>query len=166
MLRNRRLSQEAEDRVRVLVETSPPAILTVNEGGLIELANHAAEELLLPTVELINSGHLPPLILRSGTAMPLAATGVPLGLFHASTYGLTGIQLALCETLLLYTNGITKARNPSGVEYGRERLVSFVAERSHLPPEELVRACVDDVTAFTADTELSDDRTLLALRRA
>lgn len=48
VLRNRRLSQEAEDRVRVLVETSPAAILTVNEGGLIELANHAATELLTP----------------------------------------------------------------------------------------------------------------------
>ena len=53
VLRNRRLSQEVEDRVRVLVETSPAAILTVNEGGLIELANHAAQELLLP-----RDGHL------------------------------------------------------------------------------------------------------------
>jgi PAS domain S-box-containing protein len=48
VLRNRRLSQEAEERVRVLVETSPAAILTINEGGLIQLANHAATELLAP----------------------------------------------------------------------------------------------------------------------
>ena len=48
VLRNRRLSQEAEERVRVLVETSPAAILTVNEGGLIQLANQAATELLAP----------------------------------------------------------------------------------------------------------------------
>jgi two-component system sensor kinase FixL len=48
VLRNRRLSQEAQERTRILVETSPAAILTVNEGGLIELANHAATELLAP----------------------------------------------------------------------------------------------------------------------
>jgi two-component system, LuxR family, sensor kinase FixL len=48
VLRNRRLGQEAEERVRVLVETSPAAILTVNEGGLIQLANQAAAELLAP----------------------------------------------------------------------------------------------------------------------
>jgi PAS domain-containing protein len=42
------LSQEAQERTRILVETSPAAILTVNEGGLIELANHAATELLAP----------------------------------------------------------------------------------------------------------------------
>jgi two-component system, LuxR family, sensor kinase FixL len=48
VLLNRRLSQEAQERIRVLVETSPAAILTVNESGLIELANHAAAELLSP----------------------------------------------------------------------------------------------------------------------
>lgn len=48
VLRNRRLSQEAQERMRVLVETSPAAILTVNERGFIELANHAATELLAP----------------------------------------------------------------------------------------------------------------------
>ncbi len=48
VLRNQRLSQEAQERTRILVETSPAAILTVNEGGLIELANHAAAELLAP----------------------------------------------------------------------------------------------------------------------
>jgi two-component system, LuxR family, sensor kinase FixL len=53
VLRNRRLSQEAQERTRILVETSPAAILTVNEGGLIELANHAAAELLAP-----RDGHL------------------------------------------------------------------------------------------------------------
>jgi PAS domain S-box-containing protein len=53
VLRNQRLSQEAQERTRILVETSPAAILTVNEGGLIELANHAAAELLAP-----RDGHL------------------------------------------------------------------------------------------------------------
>jgi len=48
VLRNRRLSLEAQERIRVLVETSPAAILTVNERGVIELANQAAAELLAP----------------------------------------------------------------------------------------------------------------------
>jgi DNA-binding CsgD family transcriptional regulator/PAS domain-containing protein len=48
VVRNRRMSLEAQERTRILVETSPAAILTVNEGGLIELANHAATELLAP----------------------------------------------------------------------------------------------------------------------
>jgi DNA-binding CsgD family transcriptional regulator/PAS domain-containing protein len=48
VVRNRRLTLNAQERIRILVETSPAAILTVGEGGLIELANRAALELLSP----------------------------------------------------------------------------------------------------------------------
>lgn len=48
VLRNRRLSLEAQERLRVLVETSPAAIVTVDERGFIELANRAAVELIAP----------------------------------------------------------------------------------------------------------------------
>src|SRR5215469_3415546 len=48
VLRNRRLILENQQRVRVLVETSPAAIVTVDERGFIELANLAAWELMAP----------------------------------------------------------------------------------------------------------------------
>jgi PAS domain S-box-containing protein len=53
VLRNRRLRLASQERLRVLVETSPAAIVTVDERGFIELANQAAAELLLP-----RDGHL------------------------------------------------------------------------------------------------------------
>lgn len=53
LVNNRRLSLEAEDRLRILVETSPAAIVTINDRGLIELGNRAATELLAP-----RDGHL------------------------------------------------------------------------------------------------------------
>jgi len=49
VVRNRRLGLEAEERMRALVETSPAAIVTVDERGFIELANQAALELLAPS---------------------------------------------------------------------------------------------------------------------
>jgi two-component system sensor kinase FixL len=48
VLRNRRLSLEAQERMRVLVETSPAAIVTIDERGFIELSNQAANELMAP----------------------------------------------------------------------------------------------------------------------
>ena len=48
ILRNRRLSVEAESRLKALVETSPAAIVTVDERGFVELANGAATELMVP----------------------------------------------------------------------------------------------------------------------
>ncbi|HTU44345.1 MAG TPA: LuxR C-terminal-related transcriptional regulator [Bryobacteraceae bacterium] len=53
LTRNRRLSLEAQEKLKALVETSPAAIVTVNERGFIELANRAATELIAP-----RDGHL------------------------------------------------------------------------------------------------------------
>jgi PAS domain S-box-containing protein len=48
LIRNRRLTIDAQARFKALVETSPAAIVTVDESGIIEAANHAATQLLLP----------------------------------------------------------------------------------------------------------------------
>ena len=48
LIRNRRMNLEAQERLHALVETSPAAIVTVDERGLIELANRAAADLMAP----------------------------------------------------------------------------------------------------------------------
>jgi PAS domain S-box-containing protein len=53
LIRNRHISLEAQARLRALVETSPAAIVTVDDRGFIELANRAAVELMAP-----RDGHL------------------------------------------------------------------------------------------------------------
>ena len=50
VVRNRRLNLESQERMRVLIETSPAAIVTIDERGFIQLANRAAAELLAPKV--------------------------------------------------------------------------------------------------------------------
>jgi PAS domain S-box-containing protein len=60
LIRNRRMSLEAQARLHALVETSPAAIVTVDERGFIELGNQAAAELMVP-----RDGHL--------IGMPIAA---------------------------------------------------------------------------------------------
>jgi PAS domain S-box-containing protein len=48
LLRHRRLRLISQERIRVLVETSPAAIVTVDEHGFIELSNRAAADLMVP----------------------------------------------------------------------------------------------------------------------
>jgi two-component system, LuxR family, sensor kinase FixL len=48
LVRNRRLTLEGRERLNALVETSPAAIVTVDDRGFIELANQAAVELMGP----------------------------------------------------------------------------------------------------------------------
>ncbi|HXN46026.1 MAG TPA: helix-turn-helix transcriptional regulator [Bryobacteraceae bacterium] len=48
LVRIRRLGVEAQARLKALVETSPAAIMSVDERGVVELANRAAIDLLAP----------------------------------------------------------------------------------------------------------------------
>lgn len=48
LVRNRRLGLQTQARLNGLVETSPAAIVTVDERGFVQVANRAANELLNP----------------------------------------------------------------------------------------------------------------------
>lgn len=48
LIRNRKLSLETQERLRALVETSPAAIVTLDDTGRVELANRAAVDLFDP----------------------------------------------------------------------------------------------------------------------
>jgi hypothetical protein len=120
------------------------------------------------TFELINAGHLPPLVLRDSGVDRVASAGtkgMPLGLFFDSAYEVSQVHVALGETLLCYTDGLTEARDAGDNEYGHERLAKVAHENRQLPLEELVSACREDIAAFTSRSSFTDDFTLLALRR-
>jgi GAF domain-containing protein len=110
-----------------------------------------------------NAGHLPPLHIRSGTVCPLDSHGLPLGVLDRYGYSESDLRLERGDLVFAHTDGLIESRR-AGEMYGTERLAQLVAglARSH-PPQELVRAVHEDVTAW-ADG-LSDDAVALALQR-
>jgi sigma-B regulation protein RsbU (phosphoserine phosphatase) len=66
--------------------------------------------------------------------------------------------------VILYTDGITEARNASGEQYGLERLGAIVQQRRHEPLAQIRDRVLDDVAAWTAQRD--DDATLILVRRA
>jgi sigma-B regulation protein RsbU (phosphoserine phosphatase) len=62
-------------------------------------------------MEICNAGHCAPVVLPDGGA-GIEATGLPLGLFAGAEYLVRKLTLAPDQGLLLYTDGLTEARNP------------------------------------------------------
>ena len=115
-------------------------------------------------VALGNAGHLPPLIVGNGRQREVHATGVPIGMFCQSEFSATQLSLGRGETLLMYTDGLSEARNVLGEEYGvRVVDVAHRAARSTLP--DVLDAVVSDQARFRADVANADDMTVLAIRR-
>jgi sigma-B regulation protein RsbU (phosphoserine phosphatase) len=115
-------------------------------------------------IELCNAGHCSPLFVGQDGIAPIESGGFPLGMFPEAPCSVITKRLAKGESLFLYTDGLTEARDRCDREYGTERLLRKLSEASTLPPQELIEACLQSVAAFQAGIPPSDDVTVMAMR--
>lgn len=91
--------------------------------------------------------------------------GFALGMFgqDGAYYEQDEIRLAAGDRLLLYSDGIAEASNPSGVEFGLARVQSAFEKSVDLGLHEAALSMLDAMYDHCAGTPISDDVTLLAL---
>jgi sigma-B regulation protein RsbU (phosphoserine phosphatase) len=118
------------------------------------------------SVEFVSAGHLPLLHLGSVESRAEGATGVPLGMFATARFPVTRLSVGPGEALLIYTDGLTEARNFAGEEYGVHRVKTVAGRRPTAAPDGLISACLLDLRDFTAGAKQTDDLSLLAIQRA
>lgn len=117
-------------------------------------------------MDYCNAGHNPPYIRRrSGEVFQLTTLhGLPLAIYE-ETYESSEVTLEPGDLLLLYTDGITEAFNPSEELYGDKRLLEAIMRLGETSPPNIIRGVLDDVAQFAAGREQADDITMLAIRR-
>lgn len=160
---------------RILISTGPPL------HSLLEQASRVFCESTLPTqyttlvcglaspsgrIEISNAGHPPPLLVRGNTVEKIDGNGLPLGLFSNQQFSSHNVHLDRGDSLVLYTDGISEASDPSGDEYGIERLEAQTREFRELTPEALVQKLVTDVRNFRADLPPADDAAVMVIHRS
>ena len=66
---------------------------------------------------------------------------------------------------LLYTDGLTEARNGNGEFFGQERLIGWLREsaKSRRTAEELKEDLASELVRFQSNTNISDDQTFLIM---
>lgn len=118
-----------------------------------------------PYVHIVSCGHLPPLLLHDGTATLLSvdqpAPPLGLGSLVENTYTPTTFAFAPGDRLLLYTDGVTEARDRHGTFYPLLERAAAWADRC---PAQLVEAMTEDLQAHVAGP-LDDDMAVVALQR-
>jgi serine phosphatase RsbU (regulator of sigma subunit) len=111
----------------------------------------------LPTgrCELLNAGHVPPVLVREGRATPLELPmNLPLGMFTDERYHSGEVVLRTDDRLVVVTDGV-RERNAADLD-----LSAALLDIGHLHSREAVRALSDAVLAV-AGPVLADDATLL-----
>lgn len=139
----------AADNESCMFTTVFCAILDVNTGA----------------VHFANAGHNPPLIIDSeGVRYLTMKPGLMLGAMTETIFKTEHISLKPGETLFLYTDGVTEARNRNEEMYGELRLL----EAMQLAPKEKVTDMIHyisaEVTRHADNAPQSDDITMLAIK--
>ncbi|RZU53812.1 stage II sporulation protein E [Krasilnikovia cinnamomea] len=85
-------------------------------------------------LRLAAGGHLPPLVVRrTGEVEAVRIGGMMLGADVPGTFAEAVVWLAPGETCVLYTDGVTEARGPSGAMFGPDRLATLLADYAGAP---------------------------------
>jgi sigma-B regulation protein RsbU (phosphoserine phosphatase) len=113
-----------------------------------------------------NAGHCPLFIAGpAGNLKTISPDGLPLGIVPDVTYEEETLSLDECSRALLYTDGLTEARNSHGELFGQERLCAWLRRSvsKHKTAAELSENFLAEIKSFQSQAGLSDDQTFLIL---
>lgn len=123
----------------------------------------------LDTGELIycSAGHNPPMVIssRSGVTPLKAPPGIAVGAMEAVQYQNGSYRLGVGETLFMYTDGVTEARNVRSMLYTEQRLIEMLGRQPDFEPGRVLQETIKDIDLFAEGAEQADDIAMLAIRR-
>jgi phosphoserine phosphatase RsbU/P len=112
-----------------------------------------------------NAGHLQPVLFRDGVATLLDVNGTVVGAFPFSKYEESKLELRSGDLLVCYTDGVTEPENEYGEMFGEERLIELVAKNADRNESKIIESVMESVRQWTGVPELSDDMTVLLVRK-
>ncbi len=109
------------------------------------------------SLEFINCGHVPPVLVSQGKTHRPNEGNLPVGLIPGATYESAQGHLNQGDRMIIITDGVTEAANAADEFYGDDRFEAAALKPD--PFDEIVKS----VAEFCAETPLADDCTLLEL---
>jgi sigma-B regulation protein RsbU (phosphoserine phosphatase) len=152
----------------------PASILaTLNDYLAVKKVEHAFVTAFLGlyrpstrTLRYARAGHNPPIVRSaSGNVVRLLEDvgDVPLGIMTGIAYEEIDTTLSPLETLVLYTDGITEARDPGGTMFGIERVEESLRVCTGAP-DCAVHHITTHLLAFESGVRPADDQTLFVMQ--
>jgi serine phosphatase RsbU (regulator of sigma subunit) len=122
------------------------------------------------TVDFARAGHCPTLIYdnKEGKANFYESKGLGLGILRDDNFEnyleKTTISYKSGDVILLYTDGITEAKNFKREEYGYDRLKEILEANRDLTLSELREMIIKNLYEFSGEQNLDDDYTIVLVK--
>jgi serine phosphatase RsbU (regulator of sigma subunit) len=119
-------------------------------------------------IRYASAGHPPLLLFRasSGKATKVLENGLILGMFPEATYEALELPLETGDRFVLYTDGILEAANQLQEQYGVDRFMRFIEDKTGLSADDFADAFLGEISSWSQespDQGQQDDITLLVV---
>ncbi len=119
-------------------------------------------------LKIARAGHCPIILLRENGLENLRPSGIGLGLnfteHFANTLEETEIYLEDEDTIVLYTDGITEAKNNRLEDFGSKYFEEILKKNYKKEVDEISNRVIREVTLFSQNNSQHDDITLVILK--
>ena len=116
-------------------------------------------------IKILNAGHLPPLMIRNNVIEKLKITSPALGLISDAVFKEQTADINHGEYLVIYSDGLTEARNEAGNFFGEKILVDILSEESNISSENLGKKMLAEISGFIGKAKTYDDLTIAIIKR-
>jgi serine phosphatase RsbU (regulator of sigma subunit) len=118
-------------------------------------------------IEYVNAGHTPPLWLNRKESVELTESDLLLGVVTRAEFVNRTLQLGAGDSLVLFTDGMTEARNAEGTDLASNIIGDAILPLHGSDAETIANAVNATVLEHVGDAEnLDDDVTLVVVSRA
>jgi serine phosphatase RsbU (regulator of sigma subunit) len=122
------------------------------------------------TIQFSRAGHCPSLYFENFRSKLefLKSKGLGLGIIRNEEYcnyvEVNQITFNTGDLLVMYTDGITEAKNPDGEEFGYDRLKQIVQNNIRKSARDIQDGIINGLLDFTQADEIEDDFTTMILK--
>ena len=158
------LLQREKSPAQVIEQLNQVLFADLEETGVFISLSLIMVDLETMSASYANAGHCSPTIFRQSQKTPILmeSTGVPMGILSEPNYTEESIPLCDGDTIVLYTDGVTEARNATGDFWGESGLIECVNNTVERDPQPISHALVEGANRYSG-APLDDDLTVLVL---
>jgi CHASE2 domain-containing sensor protein len=117
-------------------------------------------------VQVSSAGHSPVLVYRKGGNAVLEielGAGMPLGVMDETEYVDASFDLSPNDKVMVYTDGLSEARNRQAQEFGSEKVKRIIFEHGNATSDRILGMTKEELGRFAAGAPQHDDITIIVL---
>ena len=154
-----------DEPVKVMTDLNNQ-IATESTSGLFVTMSYMILDNKGKKLTIVDAGHLP--VIYAGrdkeTTLITAKGGMALGIMDGIEFGAQEVSVEPEDVFVLYTDGVTEARNTRQDEFGEERLKAIVSKHKDLNAKDIAKKIYEEITRFRGKDPQHDDITIMVLK--